>query len=281
MKSKLWMRLILVALCFLVLLSLASCSADMEMGNNTPLGEQFLSCVLKSDFDSAYAMVQETVGEEDFREYWASILPITKDAASYELEQIGWNVNTSNSLTTLTTAYQVYFDNGKTALLRIVTRDDIGGIAGLHFSDITSFIEVTHKVLPPVRIVLTAFSLLSVAFVIWMFIDCLRRKMKRKVLWAILVFFGVTFTLTVGETAGLRFMIGVMLQGSSIVADPALLSVITKLTFPVGALIYFLMRKKLTLPPVDETLAAENPQAAPAFDESREQKPFAETEQNQ
>ena len=100
-----------------------------------------------------------------------------------------------------------------------------------------------------IRIVLWVFSGLAIAFTVWMLVDCLRRKMKYKVLWAIIIFFGIAFTVTVGETSNLSFNMGLFFQTSSIDADPALVSVVTKLVIPVGAILYLCLRKKFTINP--------------------------------
>ena len=242
-------RIILLFLCALTLLTLVSCAADMDIGDNTILGEQFMDCIIADDYDAAYDMVKETVSDGDFRAYLATIRPALEDAETYEMEQIGWNVNRSGGLTTRTTAYQVYPDNGRTILLRIVTRDDIDCIAGVHFSDVTDFLKRTETFVPTVSIILLVLSGLVLVFTIWMFVDCLRRKMKYKVLWAILIFGAIAVTVTSGETSGLQFNIGLALQTSSMVADPGLLAVVTKVAVPVGAILYCCLRKRFTIAP--------------------------------
>lgn len=249
-RKKLFRFVLLVSICFSVLFAFSSCSPQQELGDNTELGEKFVSSVIGDDYDGAYALVKATVGEEDFREYWETTLrPIAKNASSYEIEQIGWNVNVSNGLTTRTTAYQVYLDNGATALLRVVTRDDIEAIAGIHFSDITAFLSRTDALIPPIRIGLTIFSVLSLAFTVWMLVDCLRRKISRKVIWLIVILFGVSLSFTVGETFGFKFMLGLMFQIGTVVADPGLLAVQVKVVVPFGAILYLCLRKRLLLPP--------------------------------
>ena len=266
-------RIILLFLCALTLLTLVSCAADMDIGDNTILGEQFMDCIIADDYAAAYDMVKETVSDDDFRAYWATIRPALEDAETYEMEQIGWNVNRSGGLTTRTTAYQVYPDNGRTILLRIVTRDDIDCIAGVHFSDVTDFLKRTETFVPTVSIILLVVSGLALAFTIWMFVDCLRRKMKYKVLWAILIFGAIAVTVTSGETSGLQFNIGLALQTSSMVADPGLLAVVTKVAVPVGAILYCCLRKRFTIDPnapaeISAELAepAQTADAAPATD---------------
>ena len=259
--TKLWTRVILVVVCLTTVISMISCVADMEIGNNTELGEQFLSYVINDDYDAAYALIKNTVNTTDFSNYWANIHSIAEGATAYDMEQIGLNINLSNGLTTRVAAYQVYFDNGKTALFRIVTRDDIDGIAGLHFSDVTDFLRHTDTFVPAVKIVLLVISVLAFAFVIWMFVDCLRRKIKYKVIWAILILFGFAFTITAGEQTGLNFALRFMIQRSTIAADPSIASVIIKLVVPVGAILYICLRKKITVVPSALTNTAENIEA--------------------
>ena len=246
-----WIRTALALLCLMAILTLVSCTADMDVGDNTELAEQFMDHIVKNERDAAYELVKHTTSSTDFAAYWTSIRSLVEGASSYEMEQIGWHVNMSNGITTRTTAYQIYFDNDKIALFRVITRDDIEGIAGAHFSDSTDFVQTTDAFVPVAKIVLLALSGLVIAFVIWMFVDCLRRKIRHKVLWAILIFFGFSFTLTVGEQSGFNFMVGLMLQTNSITADPSTLSIVTKIIVPLGAILYFCLRKKLTIVPTE------------------------------
>ncbi len=258
-------------LCLLLLaLTLASCTPDTDIGDNTPLSERFMDHVMANDYNSAYGMVKATVTDADFRPYWQTMQAATEGAETYEMQQIGWNVNRSNGVTTRTTAYQVYLDNDHIILLRTVTQDGIEGIAGIHFSDITDFIRATDRYIPVVRIILYVFSGLCMAFTLWMLVDCLRRKLKHKALWAILIFFGVCLTFTVGETSSLRFNVGLFFQTSSITADPGLVSVVTKIVLPVGAILYLCLRKKFVIPP-ETPVSAETPDlAAPATADASE-----------
>ena len=237
----------IVILCLAALLSLCACTADMDVGENTVLAEEFMDHVLADDYDAAYAMVQATVTDGDFRAYWEAMQTVAEGAKSYEMEQIGWQVQRAQGLTTRATAYQVYPDNGRIVLLRVVTREDIAGIAGIHFSDVTDFIHETDAYIPTVRIVLWVFSGLCVAFTVWMLIDCARRRIKYKVLWMILMFAGVALTVTVGQSSNLNFQMGLFCSLWSIDADPGLLAVVVEIVVPLGAILYLCLRKRLTL----------------------------------
>ena len=252
-KSTLLRLLALLALCCTVL-GLVSC-ADTEVGENTELARCFMDHVIAADYDSAYGMVDATVTDADFRAYWDQIRLAAQGAGSYELEQIGWNVNSHNGVTDRTTAYQVYLDNGRTVLLRVLTRDGIEDIAGIHFSDITDFLASTETYVPTVQIILWVVSGLCIAFTVWMLVDCIRRKLKYKALLILMILMGLTLSITVGETSNLSFTVGLFCIPSSIVADPGLVSVVVQLILPVGAILYLCLRGKFTpaepLPDVD------------------------------
>lgn len=258
-QKGIWTRALLALLCLLAVVTLAACSAETEIGQNTDLGRQFLDYVIQADYASAYGMVQSTVSDGDFRAYWNEMQTVVEGAQTYELEQIGWNIHRSGGITTYATAYQVYFDNQKTVLFRVVTTDDIEGIAGLHFSDVTEFLNHSESFVPTLQVVLGVVSLLTIAFCIWMFVDCLRRKMRYKVLWAILILVGVAVTVTTGQTMGLNFTVGLMLQSNTVVADPSILSMVTKVVIPLGAILYLCLRKRFTVVPSQPVEAEEAP----------------------
>ena len=244
---RLTLPLVLTALILLV--TLISCTPDMDVGNNTELADQFMDHVIADDYDAAYGMVKATVTDSDFRPYWKDIRQTAEGAKTYELEQIGWQINTVNGVTDRTTAYQVYLDNERTVLLRVMTREGIEGIAGIHFSDITEFLASTEVFVPTVQLILWVFSGLCVVFTLWMLVDCLRRKMKYKVVWVLLILFSLCLSFTVGETSNFSFNVGLFFQTSTITADPGLVAVVTKLVIPVGAILYLCLRKKFTVDP--------------------------------
>ena len=239
----------LLVIALVLLATLISCTPDMDVGNNTELADEFMDHVIANDYNAAYGMVKATVSDPDFRAYWATVQTVADGAKAYEMKQIGWKFNQSKGVSTRTTAYQAELDNGRTVLLRVVTQDGIEGIAGIHFSDITEFIRETDAYVPTVNIVLTVLHLLLMAFTVWMFVDCLRRKLAYKWLWLLLIIFSVAFTVTLGETSNFSFNVGLFCQPSTMEADPGLLAVVTKIVIPVGAILYLCLRKKFTIVP--------------------------------
>ena len=244
---RLTLPLLLTAL--VLLATLISCTPEVDYGDSIELSDQFMDHVIADDYDSAYGMVKATVTDSDFRAYWNTIRLVAEGAETYTKLPVQRNATRSGGVTTITTAYQVDLDNGRIVLLRVVTQDGIEGIAGIHFSDITEFIHTTDTYVPVLQAIVLVFSLLCMAFTIWMFVDCLRRKMKYKVIWAILTVFGIALNLTVGETFSFSFNIGLFVQMSTVQVDPGLVAVVTKLVIPVGAILYLCLRKKFTVEP--------------------------------
>ena len=96
------------------------------------------------------------------------------------------------------------------------------------------------EVLIPIQITLALVSLASVAFCIWMIIDCAKRKIDKKPLWIIIILLGFSITYTLGNSVGIRFMLNFVLSISTISRDSLSVGA------PIGAIVYCIMRKKLT-----------------------------------
>ena len=249
LRRALRLTLPLVLTALILLATFTSCTPEVDYGDIVKLSDQFMDHVIADDYDSAYSLVKATVTDPDFRDYWETIRSVAEGAETYTKLPVQGNATRSGGVTTITTAYQVNLDNGRTVLLRVVTQDGIEGIAGIHFSDITEFIHTTDTYVPVLQAIVLVFSLLCMAFTIWMFVDCLRRKMKYKHVWALLTVFGIALNLTVGETFSFTFNIGLFVQMSTVQVDPGLVAVVTKLVIPVGAILYLCLRKKFTVEP--------------------------------
>ncbi len=229
-----------------VLLCLSACTTDADVGNNTELSRQFMDHVLADDYDSAYAMVQDTVQDADFRPYWQDIRTAMEGAGSYEMELTAQSVKTSRKLTTRATEFCITTDTGRTVYLKTVTRDDYAGIAGIQFTDVTELLESSEGYLPTVRIILYILSGLFILLVIWAFVDCLRRKMKYKLVWALVILFSIGLAVSFGNTPNLSFDMGLFFELSTIKPVFAHNAVVAVLNIPLGAILYLCLRKKFT-----------------------------------
>ncbi len=259
MKQKSNLRLtVLIILALAIIMSLTSCSASTDIGMVDDLTEDFLDMLLADDYDSAYALVSENVSANDFKPYWDSLKKTSEGASAYEIEQIGWKININNGTKFYVAAFNVELNNGRALFIRTTLVDGANGISGLYFNDTTDFNASFGLFARIANIVLIAFSLLTTAFIVWMLIDCIRRKIAKKPLWLLLIIIGAGVSLVVGQKMGINFHLGLFFMGSSAVADPSILSVTTKVIVPVGAIVYFFMRKRLTLKSDPAEQTAEN-----------------------
>lgn len=253
MHLKKRVRPVLLAACLLFsLFSLASCGYREKIDRNDKVSAEFLDLALQDDYASAYALVSATISDGDFAAYWGSIRETLEGAESYRQERNDWSVDTVNGQTSVTTAYRVILDNGKTAWLRVVTREDISGIAGIHFSDVTEFLDSTRAYMPTVQVILGVFSGVVFLFMLLMLVDCLRRKMRYKVLWVILILCGIGVTVAFGENFATEYFAGLMIETSSITPDPGTLTVSVRLMIPVGAVLYLWLRNRFVVEPASD-----------------------------
>ena len=237
-------------LCAILLLSIVfgGCSIAEESVESRALCETFVDHVIQDDYTSAYEMIQAVASEEEFQPLWRSMRDVLKNSESYELQQKSWYKNWNNGVTTTQVLFEITTNDGKICQMLIYTMDDLEGIAGLNFLDSTDFVEKTNFV-DTVNIVLIIFTLACFAFTIWMFVDCLKRRLKNKVLWAIITLCYIGCSLTTGASVFKFYFRFSLLAGlTNISADRAALAISVNVLLPIGALIYFLLRKRLTLP---------------------------------
>ncbi len=240
-------RLLLVLLCLVAVIpAFTACAGDVDMGNNVELSRRFMDHVLADDYDAAYAMVRDTVQDADFRPYWQDIRAAMEGASSYEMEMTAQSVKTRRKLSTRTTEFCVTTDTDRTIYLKTVTRDDYTGIAGIQFTDVTELLESSDGYLPTARIVLYILSGLFILLVIWAFIDCLRRKMKYKLVWALVILFSIGLAVSLGNTPNLSFDMGLFFELSTINAVLSRNAVVAVLNIPLGAILYLCLRKRFT-----------------------------------
>lgn len=229
-------------------LLLGGCTLKEDFEESRVFCQTFLDYVLQNDYDAAYAMVSHVAAEDDFLTLWNEMRNVLQNSKSYETEQTGWYQRITNGVTTTEVLFEVVSDDGKVCQVRIYTTDGVEGIAGLHFLDSTAFIQKTEY-FSIVNIFLGIFSLVCLAFSVWMFVDCLKRRLQYKVLWGILTIFHLGFSVTESVSSfSFQFKLYFLFPISRISANSSTLAVSIAVFFPVGAIIYFFMRKRLTIP---------------------------------
>lgn len=234
-------------ICAILILTLLFCGCEIREDVNTQkqLCEKMIDRVIENDAEGAYALVNDLGTKEEFLPVWEEMRSTLKESKSYEIKATGWktNINNGNEVTQVT--LEVTTDDGKTCQFTVTTLDD-GSVAGLHFLDSTDFIESTSYV-PAVKIVLMLISLAFAAFTVWMFVDAIRRRMKRKVWWVLLSLVHGGITLVTGPSQfNIKFDVKLVFGLSDVAVYNSSLAVAIGIFIPVGAIIYFFTRKKLS-----------------------------------
>ncbi|MBQ7379810.1 MAG: hypothetical protein IJW70_09090 [Clostridia bacterium] len=165
-------------------------------------------------------------------------------AESYKIEFVSWNTTYSAGTTVTTVQYKVSADNDGTGQFSL-TFDGADNMTGIYVTDVT--VQKGPLILCA-QIALFIWSILSLAFGIWMIVDCIKRPIRFKVLWILAICISFALTLTVaGTSLNTNFNIGWLLSFASLYVTASYFTL--KLTLPLGALIYFVVRKKLKTKP--------------------------------
>lgn len=246
MKKSIRTPIAVLLLVFLTLTVLIGCeSALINNGMHRAECEAYLDAMLAGDFEAAHA-ITPAIDREEHRAYFEESRKALEGATTYTLTQTGWNINTNNGVTTKSASYQMVTDNGLICQFSLNTVEGYEGIANISFRDTTAFAQ-SAQLVEKINIALIIVSLLPIAFSIWMLVDCCKRKMNHKVWWIILTLLAFRFSYTTGPTnVGTHFSGVPFFAFSSITAVIPTESLTVAIALPIGALIYFFLRKKLS-----------------------------------
>lgn len=251
-----WKRIAMLILAAALVLSMAGCGEikvedDPEIRRGV---EAFLDGLVANDGDAAYAAVYSGIGRDEFDTALEQMLPCVEGMADYALELMHYNYSNRNGTVTIQTTYRM--TAGEKSV--IVTASRIEGYEGLTGVHVVPEEQTTLRHTGTlghmeganaVQWGMLVLGALVWAFVIWMIVDCSRRKITKKALWLVLIILGtVVLTLTLsGSSVNFRFNFGLYLQLSSLIRYGDGSSQLS-LVVPVGAIVYCAMRRKLTKP---------------------------------
>lgn len=257
-----WKKITLLLLAAVLVLSFAGCGGieikeDPEMNHAV---EAFLDALVAEDADAGYEAVYSGIDRTEFDAAFAQMYTYVTDVTDYELEPIHYNYSNQNGTVTIQLTYRMTTADASF----IVTASRTEGYEGLTGVHIVPEEQTTlHHTgtlgnmagASALQWVVLVLGALIWVFVIWMAVDCCRRKMRLKWLWLLLIVLGaLVLTLTVsGGSVNFRFNFGLYLQLSSLIRYGDGSSQLS-LVVPLGAIIYWAQRKRLTKqdPPVPQ-----------------------------
>lgn len=250
-------RIVFCALLLVFVFAFGGCSRLANAFDNDEVHgytEAMLDAILANDVNAGYALVDDIASKEAFESSFFSMREMLKDVKAYELSvlSIYFNSGIQNGerKKTVNAVYQMDTDAGA-FVIQVKTDSTYEELSAFYITPFekTDYYSVgTLSNMKGATLLQWAFllsNLLSVAFCIFALADCLRHKMKYKPLLVALIVLGfVSFTLSVA-TSTLNFNFNFSLFRYSALIRYGGGTVALRMMLPVGALLYFLLRKKM------------------------------------
>lgn len=267
-------KLFALILCLCLVLGLGGCELPGEDPAVRESVELILEAIRTDDPEMAIHRIDpETSDASQFASSLQQIRSTFGSFEAYTLTFQGFYIEVTNGNTVRRYTYQlksegsVYritvTDSGENTLLTGFQIREIKGASG----EIISGNLATLGKASTMQLLLLAVWLLEVAFMVWMATDCIRRKdLKHKWLWLLLLWF-VTVEPSVSVGNG-SFVTNYRLAIHLIPSLTSLLkyasgTVRFQLMVPMGAILYFLLRKKLTEVPSANAPTEASPEESP------------------
>lgn len=252
--------------------------------------KQMLTGLLQDDFDTCLSLLPDQITQTDFRPVFDQLRQLLAQVDTYTLTPTNVNVRTSNGVT----FHQVRFlmESGELMFyVDVASSSEVMGFTSFH---VTPHVPVTMtgtlltlKGANPVQWIFLLIAALEMAFVIWMVVDCARRKMQNKVIWLLVILLGnllnsITWT---DGSINFNFNVGIILSYTALIRYSTG-EFMLRLLLPIGAIVYFAVRKSLKPKPVKnvpQQYDYQNPaqQAAPYGQEIPEENALSPEEQKQ
>lgn len=235
-------RKLSLLVCLLTVLTLLSgCMAEEVEASIQANCKRVMDAMIAKDPDAAYDVMKNAGTREEFDAFYMQVISYFDGVGSYELQQTGWETTVTNGETVYTVTFAAELSNGRTYILTCSERPGLEGLTGFFLED--SEQNLINNVPVWIRILLVVLSLAIMGFSVWMIVDCVKRKPDGKVLWIILMLCTVTLSLTVSDGFHLQYSVGLILSFWKIGVGEN--GMFIDIVFPVGAVVYFFLRKRL------------------------------------
>ena len=236
---------LILLLCLCALLLFSACQgAKPDLDQKQADVAVLMDSVIANDKNAAVALMEHVpiASQAQLDAFWNELLRIYDGASTYKIKFISWNTTYSftdqSSLTTV--VYQAKADTKACAEFTL-TYDGEDLLRGINVTDVT---ERSSPVIIIVRVLLILGFAASLALCIWMTVDCVKRPIRFKVLWIILIWVSVILQVSmIGTSFRFNFFFTVIPTWGSLLATVS--SFLLRIPVPVGALIYLSVRKKI------------------------------------
>ncbi len=217
--------------------------------------EAMLDALVTDDVEAGYSLVSQRVSRPNFEKGFADMQELFGDTKTYELKLLSIHTNKSLSggqTSTSTSAdYEVMTQDGKL----LVSIRTVGQDHDLEMFYLTPYEKTDYyftgtidnmEDATVIQWILLLSNVISLGFTVFAVVDCLRHKVKKKVLWLLLMILGfITFGITVSATGfRVNFNLAWLLAYSALVRYGSG-TVVLRIMVPVGVIAYFAMRRRL------------------------------------
>lgn len=238
-KVKLSFSILLI----ITLLSLVcSCTTNEQDACAEALTVSILDGFIANDYDAIHAIFNGIADDRELESFYGAVYDLLKDAQSYTLEQIGWHTSVDDGVSSYSVTFEMTTDIGEIFVIETSLYEDDNSLYGFTITPYSTNAASTIA-LRPFQIAFLVITLISTAFSIWMIVDCARRKIRKKALWIIIILLSASLICTLGTDPGFETSLSLILPLSSVSIEN--LSTEFNLTIPLGAIIYFFIRKRL------------------------------------
>ncbi len=240
MKLRKILSLIICAFLLLsCLFSLISCTSEEQNANAEAVASDVVMAMVEGDFNRAYKYFSNDISVSDFRDFFDKASLYFADIGEYTMTPVGWQVNVNNGVSTYTVTFRIAGER-KSVMLAATFLSESDAMTHLNIVPATTYFSDD---IIPWQIILVLFSLLVIAFIVWMIVDCAKSSIKNKLIYVILILAGVHISCAFGTSFDLSFKVILLEHISYIMTNGIATSV--NVSLPVGAVIYFFLRKRL------------------------------------
>ena len=251
---------ILLAFCLIItMLLLSGCSEILQNLDNKELRNDtdvMLNAILMNDAEGAYPLVSDLCTKAEFAPIFNQMHELLDGVKEYELKVLSVNQSAKydkgESLTTVDVVYEMT-TNAQKFVVSVQSSSKVNGFSSFYITpyEKTSLHYVgtldNMKGADATQWVLLASNIAVIGLMIWALIDCCRNKIKRKALWIILILLGaVSVGVTVAATSfNLNFNLVWFASYNALIRYGSG-QTIFRLVVPVGAILYFVLKRKIT-----------------------------------
>ncbi|MBE6555909.1 MAG: hypothetical protein E7663_06785 [Ruminococcaceae bacterium] len=266
-------RIMMIVLALLLLLSCMGCSQLLDAVEDEELRgytEAMLDAIVENDLDAGYALIDDVCTKAEFRSLLTALRQLFGNADTYELEPLAIYRNRSiqdgETVDSVQASYMMTVGTER-YVIDVATHSTCENLAAFYVTpyEKTDYYRTGElgamEGANALQWVMLLSNLISIALVVFALIDACRRKIQRKPLWIVLILLAlVTVGITLGATRlNFNFNLAWLLGYSALILYGGGTTVF-RVMLPLGAILYFILRKQLVVKPAPEVVGEPIPE---------------------